>query len=125
MNALTNSWIISLVVSAILSILFVYQGIDFENPSVNVGKGEQILIWLAGLALTIGSILFIVWLVKCKNMKLLNQMWIISLIVTIVLSFLATFVFTNNLQMSTVLLGGYSGSIFVASLITYLIKYIF
>jgi hypothetical protein len=115
MNKMLNAWYFLYILAAILSIILIY------TPS-DSGKIDVFLAWLTGLLSLVGFILYIIWLTQFNNKSVLRNLWIGTLIATIVLT--ASWIFIDNvkLQATALQLSGYSFVIFVGAIISFFTK---
>lgn len=115
MNNLLNFWYILYIAASILSIILIYTKIDNE-------KEDVFLTWITGLLALIGFILYIIWLTQFNNKNILQTLWIVTLIATIVLTSLWIFLNDTKLQETALQLSGYTFVIFIGSIIAFFTK---
>ena len=120
-NVLAYGWITCFIVAYLIQVL-----VPMSVNNVNdVDRGRAFLELIAWILSVTGFIMFIVWLTRFNDTKVLNTMWIVSLITWIVsigiVIFMAGNVSTKALLVPSYLLG-YSFTIFIGTLITFLVK---
>lgn len=120
-NVLAYGWITCFIVAYLIQVL-----VPMSVNNVNdVDRGRAFLELIAWILSVTGFIMFIVWLTRFNDTKVLNTMWIVSLITLIVsigiVIFMAGNVSNKALLVPSYLLG-YSFTIFIGTLITFLVK---
>ena len=117
---LENGWIACFIFAYLIQVL-VPMSINNKN---NIDKVRIFLKFIAWVLSVIGFIMFIVWLTRFNNIKVLNKMWIISLITWIVS--IGILIFMSGTESKILLIPGYllgySFTIFLGTLITFLVK---
>lgn len=116
MNEWLNAWYFLYIASAILSIFLIYM------PKEDAGKGTVFLGWLTGLLSFVGFILYIIWLTQFNNKNVLQTLWIVTLIATVVLSAAWIFLTDIDLQASALQLSVYTFIIFIGAIIAFFTK---
>jgi hypothetical protein len=123
-SLLTFGWLSCFITAYIIQILFPITVDSIEDIN-NIDRNKVYLAIVAGILSLIGFILFIVWLFKYDNVGVLNIMWITSLIGWFIcvglIVFMTGFVSDKVLLIPGYLLG-YLSTIFLGSLIAFLIK---
>lgn len=123
-SLLTFGWLSCFITAYIIQILFPITVDNIEDIN-NIDRNKLYLGIVAGILSLIGFILFIVWLFKYDNVGVLNIMWITSLIGWFIciglIVFMTGFVSDKVLLIPGYLLG-YLSTIFLGSLIAFLIK---
>ena len=118
---LAYGWIICFIVAYLMQVL-VPMSVNNLNDIDRVKIFLELIAWILSLT---GFIIFIVWLTKFNNTKVLNIMWIVSLITWIIsigiIIFMGGNVSSKELLVPGYLLG-YSFTIFIGTLITFLVK---
>ena len=118
---LEYGWIICFIVAYLIQVL-VPMSVNNEN---DVDRGRIFLEIIAWILSVTGFIMFIVWLTRFNNTKVLRTMWIVSLITWIIsigiVIFMAGNVSSKALLVPSYLLG-YSFTIFIGTLIAFLVK---
>ena len=118
---LEYGWIICFIVAYLIQVL-VLMSVNNEN---DVDRGRIFLEIIAWILSVTGFIMFIVWLTRFNNTKVLRTMWIVSLITWIIsigiIIFMAGNVSYKALLIPSYLLG-YSFTIFIGTLIAFLVK---
>jgi len=118
---LEYGWIICFIVAYLIQVL-VPMSVNNEN---DVDRGRIFLEIIAWILSVTGFIMFIVWLTRFNNTKVLRTMWIVSLITWIIsigiIIFMAGNVSYKALLIPSYLLG-YSFTIFIGTLIAFLVK---
>ena len=120
-NVLAYGWIICFIVAYLIQVL-----VSMSVNNVNdIDRGSAFLKFIAWILSVTGFIMFIVWLTRFNNTKVLNTMWIVSLI-TFIISIAIIIFMTGNVSAKALLvpgyLIGYSFTIFIGTLITFLVK---
>ena len=120
-NVLTYGQIICFIVAYLIQVL-VPISININNSVVGIGRTRIFLEFIAWVLSVTGFIMFIVWLTKFNNTKVLNTMWIVSLITWIISIGIVIFM-TGNVSNKVIIvpgfLLGYSFTIFIGTLITF------
>uniref|UniRef100_A0A6C0LI55 Uncharacterized protein n=1 Tax=viral metagenome TaxID=1070528 RepID=A0A6C0LI55_9ZZZZ len=120
-NVLEYGWIICFIVAYLIQVL-VSMGLNNNN---NIDRGSIFFELIAWVLSVIGFIMFVVWLNRFNDTKVLNTMWIVSLITLIVSCGIVIFMVGNvsgkTLVVPTYLIG-YSFTILIGTLITFLFK---
>lgn len=123
-SLLTFGWLSCFITAYTIQILFPITVDNIEDIN-NIDRNKLYLGIVAGILSLIGFILFIVWLFKYDNVGVLNIMWITSLIGWFIciglIVFMTGFVSDKVLLIPGYLLG-YLSTIFLGSLIAFLIK---
>lgn len=118
---LEYGWIVCYIVTYLIHVLVFVT----VNNTDDFDRGRLFLEIIAWILTITGFIIFIIWLTRFKNTKVLKIMWIVSLITWIVsvgcLIFMAGNVYYKILIPIYYLLG-YSFTIFIGTLITFLVK---
>jgi len=117
-NILAYGWIICFIIAYLIQVLV--------SMSVNdIDRGSAFLKFIAWILSVTGFIMFIVWLTRFNDTKVLNTMWIVSLI-TLIISIGIIIFMVGNVSSKVLLvpsyLLGYSFTIFLGTLITFLVK---
>lgn len=122
-NVLAYGWIICFIVSYLIQVIIPMSVGDNSNDTVD--RSLVFLEFIAWILSIIGLILFIIWLIRFNDTKVLNTMWIVSLITFIVSIGIVIFM-TGNVPDKILYIPtfsiGYSFTIFIGSLITFLVK---
>lgn len=116
MNQWLNAWYFLYIAAAILSVVLIYM------PQEDAGRGTVFLAWLTGLLSLVAFILYIIWLTQFNDKNVLQTLWIVTLIATVVLSAAWIFFTDINLQASALQLSGYTFIIFIGAIIAYFTK---
>lgn len=121
-NVLAYGWIISFIVAYLVQVL-VPMSVNNLN---DMDRGRAFLELISWILSITGFIMFIVWLTRFSNTKVLNTIWIVSLITCIisigVVIFMSGNATNNKVLMVPGHLIGYSFTIFIGTLITFLVK---
>ena len=120
-DILAYGWIICFIIAYLIQVIDITSVNNVDDIN-RVRVFLQLIGWILSVT---GFIIFIVWLIRFNNTKVLNTMWIVSLITWIVLTGIAIFMVGNVssklLSIPNYLLG-YSFIIFIGTLITFLVK---
>lgn len=116
MNQWLNAWVFLNIAAAILSIVLIYM------PKEDAGRGTVFLTWLTGLISIVAFILYIIWLTQFNDKNVLQILWIVTLIATIILSATGIFINDINLQTSALQLSGHTFIIFIGAIIAFFTK---
>ena len=122
-NVLAYGWIICFIVSYLIQVIIPMSVGDNSND--NVDRSLVFLEVIAWILSTTGFIMFIIWLIRFNNTKVLNTMWIVSLITWIISIGIVIFMAGNVSSKALLVPGyllGYSFTIFIGTLITFLVK---
>jgi hypothetical protein len=122
-NVLAYGWIICFIVSYLIQVIIPMSVGDNSND--NVDRSLVFLEVIAWILSTTGFIMFIIWLIRFNNTKVLNTMWIISLITLIVSIGIIIFMVGNvpdKILYIPLFSIGYSFTIFTGTLIAFLVK---
>lgn len=95
------------------------------NDVNDIDRGRAFLELIAWILSVTGFIMFIVWLTRFNDTKVLNTMWIVSLITWIISIGIIIFMSGNVSAKALLVPGyllGYSFTIFIGTLITFLVK---
>ena len=120
-NVLAYGWIICFIVAYLIQVLV---PITVNNLN-DIDRGRAFLELIAWILSITGFIMFIVWLTRFNNTKVLNTMWIVSLITLIISIGIIIFMSGNVSNKVLIVPGyllGYSFTIFIGTLITFLVK---
>jgi len=122
MNILIQSgWIICFIISYIIHIINI-MSTDNINDISRLKMFLQFIAWIVNI---LGFVLFIFWLTKFNNVKMLRNLWIIAL-VTFIISFGAIIFLTDNIDDKVLsipgFLLGYTFTIFLGKLISFLVR---
>ena len=120
-NVLAYGWIICFIVSYLILVL-VPMSVNNLN---DIDRGRAFLELIAWILSVTGFIMFIVWLTRFNDTKVLNTMWIVSLITWIISIGIVIFMSDNVSNKALLVPGyllGYSFTIFIGTLITFLVK---
>ena len=120
-NVLAYGWIICFIVAYLIQVL-----VSMSVNNVNdIDRGSAFLKFIAWILSVTGFIMFIFWLTRFNDTKVLNTMWIVSLI-TLIISIGIIIFMVGNVSSKVLLvpsyLLGYSFTIFLGTLITFLVK---
>lgn len=85
-------------------------------------KTNSSINYINGFISIIGFCIFIYWLVKFNNIKVLMYLWIIMLIISMVLGLIIINTPLDNLTRDIGTITGQTTTIFLGALITFLIK---
>ena len=123
---LTYGWIICFIVSYLIRVIVPFfintSDVNGEDTKNKILVFFEIISWILAV---MGFIMFIVWLTRFNNISILKTLWIASLITWIVSMGILIFLAGNaqfnidNIFISTL---SYSFTIFIGSLITFLVK---
>ena len=120
-NVLAYGWITCFIVAYLIQVL-----VPMSVNNVNdVDRGRAFLELIAWILSVTGFIMFIVWLTRFNDTKVLNTMWIVSLITWIISIGIVIFMAGNVSSKALLVPGyllGYSFTIFIGTLITFLVK---
>ena len=120
-NVLAYGWVICFIVAYLIQVL-----VPITVNNVNdIDRGRAFLELIAWILSITGFIMFIVWLTRFNNTKVLNTMWIVSLITWIISIGIIIFMSGNVSNKVLIVPGyllGYSFTIFIGTLITFLVK---
>ena len=122
-NTLGYSWIICVVLSYLLHVL-----IPFIVGDGKSGESDRLVFFLYSVAWILsltGFIIFIIWLTRFNNISILRTLWISSLITWIVSVGVIIYLYGNANEKIINIFGstlGYALTIFIGSLITFLVK---
>lgn len=118
---LAYGWIICFIVAYLIQVL-----VPMSVNNVNdIDRGRAFLELIAWILSVTGFIMFIVWLTRFNDTKVLNTMWIVSLITWIISIGIIIFMSGNVSAKALLVPGyllGYSFTIFIGTLITFLVK---
>lgn len=117
-KVLAYGWIICFIVAYLIQVLV-------PMGNVSVGRSIAFLELIAWILSVTGFIMFIVWLTRFNDTKVLNTMWIVSLITWIISIGIIIFMSGNVSAKALLVPGyllGYSFTIFIGTLITFLVK---
>ena len=120
-NVLAYGWVICFIVAYLIQ---VWVPITVNNVN-DIDRGRAFLELIAWILSITGFIMFIVWLTRFNNTKVLNTMWIVSLITWIISIGIIIFMSGNVSNKVLIVPGyllGYSFTIFIGTLITFLVK---
>jgi hypothetical protein len=122
-NVLAYGWIICFIVSYLIQVIIPMSVGDNSND--NVDRSLVFLEVIAWILSTTGFIMFIIWLIRFNNIKVLNTIWIVSLI-TFILSIGIVIFMAGNVSSKALLvpgyLIGYAFTIFTGTLLAFLVK---
>ena len=117
MNQWLNAWYFLYIASVILSIVLIYL------PKKDEGKKTDFLRWLIGLITLLAFILYIIWLTQFNDKNVLQTLWIVTLIATVVLvAGWMVFLTDDKLIQSTQLVSSYTFTIFIGAIIAFFTK---
>ena len=119
-NALSFGWITCFIAAYLLQLVSI--NINDNSNFNRVKIYLQLIAWILSVT---GFILFIVWLTRFDNTKVLKTMWIVSLITFILLMGIVIFTagtVSNKVVSIPGYLVGYSFTIFIGTLIAFLVK---
>ena len=130
-NILTYGWIMCFLVAYLIQTILPFtlpstvQSTVSGDNTVNTGKIDVFLLVIAWVLSIAGFFMFIIWLTKFKDVKVLQTMWIVSL-VTFVISIGTLIFMAGNTSIELLLIPsnllGYSFTIFIGTLITFFIR---
>jgi len=130
-NILTYGWIMCFLVAYLIQTILPFtlpstvQSTVSGDNTVNTGKIDVFLLVIAWVLSFAGFFMFIIWLTKFKDVKVLQTMWIVSL-VTFVISIGTLIFMAGNTSIELLLIPsnllGYSFTIFIGTLITFFIR---
>lgn len=118
-NILGYGWIICFIIAYLIQTI---TSININNESE---KSLGFLLAIAWILSIMGFIIFIVWLTRFNNTNILKYMWISSLITWIVSLGIVIFLSGNTSEDLLYFPGyllGYAFTIFIGTLITFLVK---
>ncbi len=118
-----NGWIICFIASYIIHII---NSISRDNINdISRFRLKIFLQFIAWIVNILGFVLFIFWLTKFNNVKMLRNLWIIAL-VTIIICFGALIFLIGNIDDKVLnipfFLLGYTFTIFLGTLISFLVR---
>ena len=115
-NTLFYGWVICYLLSYLLNI---------SLPFIDNDKIESFLYIISGILSLTALIIFIVWLTRYTNKKVLKIIWI-SALVTLIISIAVVIFLSNNVSNEIIripqFLLGYSITIFIGSFIGFLVR---
>jgi hypothetical protein len=116
------SWIILYIISIVLNIVIISISNNNNIIDDSMVKTNSSINYINGFISIIGFCIFIYWLVKFNNTKVLMYLWIIMLIISILLGLIAINGSLDNLTRDIGVITGQTTVIFLGALITFLIK---
>ena len=119
-----SGWIICFIISYIIHIINIMSTDDINDIN-DISRLKIFLQFVAWILNILGFVLFIFWLTKFNNVKMLRNLWIIAL-VTFIISFGSIIFLSGNIDDKVLsipgFLLGYTFIIFLGTLISFLVK---